>query len=68
VRVAKVEPVAVAREEGNTFIVRAEFPGGVHDWWRPGMTGVSRLDAGRRSILWVLTHRTVDFLRLRLFW
>lgn len=68
VRVAKIEPVAVAKEEGNTFIVRAEFPGGVQDWWRPGMTGVSRLDAGRRSILWILTHRTVDFLRLRLFW
>lgn len=67
-RVTKIEPVAVAQEEGNTFIVRAEFPEGVEDWWRPGMTGVSRLEAGRRSILWVLTHRTVDFLRLRLFW
>jgi hypothetical protein len=68
VRVTKIEPVAQTKEEGNVFIARAEFPAKAPGWWRPGMTGVSKLHAGRRSILWVLTHRTVDFLRLRLFW
>ena len=28
------------------------------------MSGVARIDAGRRSLLWITTHRTVDFLRL----
>jgi hypothetical protein len=32
------------------------------------MTGVAKLDIGRRNLIWVLTRRTVDFLRLRLWW
>jgi hypothetical protein len=31
------------------------------------MSGMARLEAGRRKPIWVLTHRTVDFLRLRLW-
>jgi multidrug efflux pump subunit AcrA (membrane-fusion protein) len=67
-RVVRVEPVAVPREKRNVFIVRAEFPGGGRDWWRPGMSGVARLNVGRRTLIWLATHRTADFLRLRLWW
>ncbi len=66
--VERVEPVAVPREKGNVFIVRCRFEGRPLPWWRPGMTGMARLEAGRRRVLWILTHRTVDFLRLRLWW
>jgi hypothetical protein len=68
ISVTRVEPVAVAKEEGNVFVVQCEFPGGYQEWWRPGMTGVAKLDVGKRRIIWILTHRTVDFLRLRLWW
>ena len=66
--VFRIEPVAVAKEGGNIFVVHCSFPEGVRDWWRPGMTGVAKISAGRRSVLWVLTHRTIDFFRMRLWW
>jgi hypothetical protein len=66
--VFRIEPVAVAKDEGNIFIIHCAFPEGIQEWWRPGMTGVAKISAGRRSILWVLTHRTVDFFRMRLWW
>ncbi len=67
VRVEQVEPAAVAREKGNAFVVRLSFSGNPPAWWRPGMSGMARLEAGKRRPIWVLTHRTVDFLRLRLW-
>ena len=68
VRVLRVEPAAVAGDAGNTFIVRCAVVGAVPDWWRPGMSGVAKLDAGRRSLLWIFTHRTIDFLRMFFWW
>jgi len=68
VRVTRVEPSAVAREKKNVFLVKAALTGTRRDWWRPGMSGVARLSVGRRSLFWILTHRTLDFLRLRLWW
>jgi len=68
IEVTRIEPSAVAKEDGNVFLVRCELPEGFPSWWRPGMTGVSKLNAGDRTLLWIFTHRTVDFLRLRLWW
>jgi multidrug efflux pump subunit AcrA (membrane-fusion protein) len=66
--VTRIEPVAVPREKRNVFIVKAEPDVGAPGWWRPGMTGVARLNAGRQTLIWLATHRTADFLRLRLWW
>lgn len=68
VRITRIEPAAQVREAGAVFVVRAEPVSGAESWWRPGMGGVAKLDAGKRSLLWVFTHRTVDFLRLYLWW
>jgi multidrug efflux pump subunit AcrA (membrane-fusion protein) len=67
VEIDRIEPMAQADPEGNHFIVRCVFPDPPMGWWRPGMEGSARIDAGRRSPGYVLTYRTVDFLRLR-FW
>jgi hypothetical protein len=32
------------------------------------MSGVAKLEVGERRLLWVLTRRTVDFLRLTFWW
>jgi hypothetical protein len=32
------------------------------------MTGLAKIDAGSRNISWVLFHRTIDKLRLWLWW
>jgi multidrug efflux pump subunit AcrA (membrane-fusion protein) len=68
VKVVRVEPAAVAREGKNVFTMRASFAGPFQPWWRPGMTGVCKLDVEKRTLLWIFTHRTVDFLRLWLWW
>lgn len=66
-RVERLEPAALAEREGNVFLLRGELDGRA-DWFRPGMSGVAKVDAGRRSLLWIATHRLVDFLRLKLWW
>ncbi|HVZ63436.1 MAG TPA: efflux RND transporter periplasmic adaptor subunit [Lacunisphaera sp.] len=66
--IERVEPVARVKPEGNVFALRARFARTERDpWWRPGMSGVAKIDAGRRRIIWLLTHRLVDFLRLKLW-
>lgn len=68
VEVERIEPLAVPEEEGNVFVVRCRVVSDVNDWWRPGMSGLCKLETERRSYLWMLTHRTVDFLRMKLWW
>lgn len=68
VRLVKLEPAAFPRAEANVFLVRCEFVEGVQPWWRPGMSGLCKLSVERRSLWWILTHRTADFLRMKLWW
>ncbi len=68
VTVVTVQPAAVTRPEGNVFLVRCEADDGPESWWRPGMSGLCKLEVESRSLFWILTHRTVDFLRLKLWW
>lgn len=67
IELTEIEPLAVAEESGNMLVARTRFSGEAPDWWRPGMSGVAKLDCGERSLLWIFTHRAVDYLRMR-FW
>ena len=68
IRVDLVQPAAVEGEAGAVFLVRCSFREAPQSWWRPGMSGVCKIHCGKRSLLWITTNRTVDFLRLRLWW
>ncbi|MCD6526251.1 MAG: efflux RND transporter periplasmic adaptor subunit [Desulfuromonas sp.] len=68
VTLERVDPVSQAKEEGNIFLARGMFPEQKADWWRPGMSGVAKIDVGSRNVLWILTHRTIDFFRMLLWW
>jgi hypothetical protein len=68
VKVEQIEPVAIAEEEGNVFMVRAFLTGNEVGWLRPGMSGVAKIHAGKRNVLWIFTHRTIDFIRIFLWW
>lgn len=51
-------------EEGqNVFRVEADLAGGTAQL-RPGMEGVGKIDAGQHPLLWIWTHRLVDWVRL----
>jgi RND family efflux transporter MFP subunit len=68
IRVQRIDPVAVTEEGENIYKVRAGFPEAISPWWRPGMSGVAKINVGKRNILWIFTHRTIDFLRLFFWW
>ncbi len=69
IEVERIDPVAIVKkEEGNVIIVRCLFSEGMADWWKPGMSGIAKVTVGKRNILWILTHHTVDFFRIRLWW
>jgi len=68
VTIQTVEPAAVTKKDGNVFLVRLKPVNGAESWWRPGMTGLCKLSTDQRTLFWILTHRTVDFLRMKLWW
>lgn len=68
ITIQEVSPAAETGQEGNVFKVRTALVEQAGTWWRPGMEGIAKIDAGKRSMIWILTHRTVDFLRLALWW
>jgi len=63
-----VQPAAVTKKDGNVFLVRLKPDNGAVTWWRPGMTGLCKISTEKRTLFWILTHRTVDFLRMKLWW
>ena len=68
-RVSTFVPMAqIKGEEGNQFVLKAQIVDPVASWWRPGMTGLAKIEAGSRNITWVLFHRIIDKLRLWLWW
>ena len=60
--VKRITSVAVAEEGRNFFRVEAELAEKTAPL-RPGMEGVAKVDAGTEPLLWVWTHRWVDWLR-----
>jgi multidrug resistance efflux pump len=69
ITVERVIPMAeVTQREGNVFAVKAAIGSSPEAWWRPGMSGVAKIDAGRRKIIWILTHRVIEFIRIYFWW
>jgi len=70
-KVTRIIPLGNAKEGSNTFLVYGEpDPGEVaaqNPIWRPGMAGQARVDVERRTVIWIWTHRLIDFLRLKLW-
>ena len=64
----QIDPVAQSDETGNSFLATGQTYQTQADWWRPGMSGHAKIEVGERSMLWVISHRTVDFLRMLLWW
>ena len=64
--VTQVTPVALSREGRSYFRVEALLER-TTDRLRPGMDGVAKVEAGRRKLIWIWTHKFVDWLRLTLW-
>ena len=66
ITVDRIVPLGDVKEGGNTFRVYAKLDG--HDPnWRPGMVGEARLEVGKKPLIWIWTHRLVDWVRLQVW-
>ena len=64
--VERVTPVATAEGGRNYFRAEARLDEPA-DSLRPGMEGVAKIEIDRRRLIWIWTHRLLDWLRLRLW-
>jgi len=65
-QVTAITPVSEASAGANRFRVEAElaeFP----DSFRPGMEGVAKIDVEPRSLLWIWTHSTVQWVKMQVW-
>jgi multidrug resistance efflux pump len=62
----RIVPMGTPKEGENVFTVFAALDQ-ANEQWRPGMEGEARVDVEHRSVLWIWTHRLVDFIRLKLW-
>ena len=63
-RVERITPVAEAKDGRNVFIVEGDLDAASPSI-RPGMEGVAKVSVDRRRLVWIWTHRLVDFARLQ---
>lgn len=59
----RIVPLATPVEGENVFELRCRIKEPA-DWLRPGMEGIAKLSIEDRPIIWVLTHRIADTIRL----
>lgn len=67
-RTERISPTATVKDQENTFPVRGEFVRRTPAWFRPGMTGIAKIFAGKKTLWWILSHQAIDYLRLKLWW
>ncbi len=68
ISIEQIDPLAHAEDSGNIFIARTQVFTTAETWWRPGMSGIAKIEIGKRRIIWIISHRTVDFLRMLIWW
>jgi multidrug efflux pump subunit AcrA (membrane-fusion protein) len=66
-KVDRVVPMGTAKEGANKFEVYALLDGAPNQMWRPGMQGEARIDVAKKPMIWIWTHRLIDFVRLKLW-
>lgn len=66
--VALVPAAQVKGQAGNQFMMKVKLLEDPQPWWRPGMSGLAKIDASDRNILWLLSHRLLETISLKLWW
>ncbi len=64
--VETITPVSTAEEGRNFFQVEAKMKEN-YDLLRPGMEGVAKINIDRRKLIWIWSHKLVDWWRLALW-
>ena len=61
--VNKITPVSESREGRNYFRVEAKLDQ-TPSLLRPGMKGIGKIEVGERKLIWIWSHKLVNWLRL----
>jgi multidrug efflux pump subunit AcrA (membrane-fusion protein) len=64
--VDRIVPMPETKDAENTFTVYAHLDK-TSPTWRPGMAGEARIEIARKSLIWIWTHKFVDYLRFKLW-
>ena len=62
-KVKQITPVSTAEEGQNFFRVEAQMTS-ASEALRPGMQGVGKVEIGKRKIIWIWTHRLVEWVKV----
>ncbi|WP_428937107.1 efflux RND transporter periplasmic adaptor subunit [Fontivita pretiosa] len=78
--VERIVPLGVQKDASNVFTVYARLDMESPDWptdprtgqkiipaWRPGMHGEARVDVEHRRLVWIWTHKFIEWVRLKLW-
>lgn len=65
-KIIQVTPVSSSKDGRSYFRVEAILER-VSNRLSPGMEGVGKIEAGERKLIWILTHKLVDWMRLTLW-
>jgi hypothetical protein len=65
-KIERIIPMGTPKDGENVFTVYATLLR-ASDQWRPGMEGEAKIDVERRPMIWIWTHRLIDFIRLKLW-
>lgn len=68
VEITQISSMATVKDKKNIFEVQASLQGNAQNWWRAGMSGIGQIDVGNRRIIWIYTHRTLDYIYLHYWW
>jgi len=65
--VLRITPVATTKDGRNFFEVEGEITPDTAIPLRPGLDGVAKISAGKRPLIWTLTHRIFNWLSMTLW-
>ena len=64
--IEKITPVSTAEEGRNYFRVEGRLPD-IPAQLQPGMEGIAKITIDRRRLIWVWTHKAIDWGRMQLW-
>jgi biotin carboxyl carrier protein len=65
--VLSITPAAITKEERNFFEVEGRLKANNAITLRPGLEGIAKIQIGKRTLIWVLSHRVIEWSRIALW-
>ena len=64
IEIKRITPVATTKEGRNVFEVEASLTEDPSGALKPGMQGVGKITVGDRKLIWIWTHKIVEWIRM----